>query len=537
MWNKDWREKIWDELDKPWDVIVVGGGITGAGVLRQAVNAGLNTLLLEAGDFASGTSSRSSKLVHGGFRYLRNKQYSVTRESVREREWLLREASHLVTPLPFLLPDYESYRISMKEFGLGVAIYDLLAPKWKHARLTPQQMGAVSPELRQEGLLGGFLYSDAAMDDSRIVLRIIREAVRTGGTAVNYARVETLLKDPSGQVCGVAVKDVSRPDGPTLKLKAHVVINATGPWSDELRTQVGGARHIRKLRGSHLIFDRARLPLPQAITIIHPRDRRALFALPWEGTSVVGTTDLDHAPELERENAEPFATTGEVDYLLEAANFLFPHLSLTRADILSSFAGVRPTIKVDADADPSKVSRAHAIYLEQGLITITGGKYTTFRIMSRQAVNAALQQMGKPQLKRRRIFDRLPKLEPVTGLDSCDLLYLAGRHGADTSSMLAIAQPEELEHIDSLPNIWAEVRWAAREEGVQHLDDLLLRRVRLGMLLPNGAVEHLPHIRAIVQSELGWDDTRWQKEETAYRATWRRYYSPEPDKAVKEDTK
>jgi len=529
MWQKGWREEIWNSLDQPWDVIVVGGGITGAGVLRQAVNAGLKALLVEAGDFASGTSSRSSKMVHGGFRYLKNKQFKVTRESVREREWLLHEAPNLVTPLCFLLPDYVSFKVPMSEYGLGVVIYDLLAPKWKHRERSIDQLLAACPGMRRDGLMGGYEYYDAAMDDARLVIRVLREAVQAGGTALNYARAEQLLRTQDGQVCGIALHDVSVPNGKTFEVKAKVVINASGPWSDELRAQLGGPAHIRKLRGSHIIFSCERFPAPHAVTLVHPRDRRALFVIPWEGTTMVGTTDLDHPAEWEHEYSEPFATQDEIDYLLEAANFLFPLLDLKQTDIVSSFAGLRPTIKADEGDAPSQVSRQHALYQENGLITITGGKYTTFRIMSRQAVETALAQLGQGKLSQKRIFNRLPNLPArANEIEVGSLNYLYGRHGAETADLLAAAQAGDMEPIGHLSNVWAELRWAARQEGALHLSDLLLRRVRLGMLLPGGAQALMPHIRTIVQPEMSWDDARWEKEEASYRETWKKYYGPQP---------
>lgn len=528
MWHKGWREEIWNNIQQDWDLIVVGGGITGAGVLRQATAQGLKTLLVEAHDFTFGTSSRSSKLVHGGFRYLREGQVNVTKESVREREWLLHTAPNLVTKLRFLLADYESFKVPMAEFRLGVTIYDLLAPKWDHKQYNTKRMLQEIPGLRAEGLMGGFQYFDAAMDDARIVLRILREAVMKGGTALSYARADKVLCTKDGQVCGVVLRDTASTQGRTIEVKAKVVINACGPISDHLREQLGGKPHIRKLRGSHLIFSQTRWALPAAATLIHPRDHRALFVIPWEGVSMIGTTDLDHAMNLEENYREPFASQEEIDYLLEAMNFLFPDVRASQKDILSTFAGIRPTIQSENRNKPSQVSRAHALYVENGLITITGGKFTTFRLMSIQAVETALHQLKQqPKIKHPRMFDTLPP-EPSANINHEILRYQLGRHGDDTAAMLSAAQPGELEPIAPLCNLLAEVRWAARDEGVEHLDDLMLRRVRLGNLLPNGAQSLLPKIRSIAQPELGWSDSRWLQEEKEYKGIWKRYYSPKP---------
>jgi len=527
MWRKGWREHIWSGIDQSWDLMIIGGGITGAGVLRQAVAAGLKTLLVEANDFAFGTSSRSSKLIHGGFRYLRNKQINVTKESVREREWILREALNLVTPLSFLLPNFERYRFPSWKLSLGVIIYDLLAPKWDHHKYSRPKLLKAGSSLNTEGLIGGFQYYDAVMDDARVLLRILREAVQTGGVALNYTRVERLLRTADGQVCGALLRNMASPQGNTVEVKAKVVVNASGAWSDEVRSQLGQPARLRRLRGSHLIFARAKLPVNQALTLFHPRDGRAMFVIPWEGITIIGTTDIDHDPALDKKYLEPFASREEINYMMEALSFMFPSLGITEKDIGSSFSGLRPVIHSGA-ATPSKESRAHALWEENGLITITGGKYTTFRIMSRQTIDRVLARLGKPEpTTRERIFNPLIDLSS-SSLDPLTLAYLTGRHGNETGELLSAAKRGELEPIEQLPNLWAELRWAAREEGVEHLDDLLLRRVRLGLLLPQGARDLLGDIRNIVQPELEWSDERWQQEETTYLQTWQSYYSPKP---------
>ena len=527
MWRKGWREQTWSNLDQPWDLIIIGGGITGAGVLRHAVAAGLKALLVEANDFSSGTSSRSSKLIHGGLRYILNKQYKVTQESVREREWILKEAPNLVTKLGFIFPNFERYHIKTRQLGAIIAIYDLLAPKWDHRLYSKEKILEEYPVLRADGLLDGYLYYDSAMDDSRIVLRVLTEAVGAGGTALNYARVEKLLKDGKGQVCGVALKDTSSGDGKSIEIKARVVVNASGPWADTVRGQIAKPARLRRLRGSHLIFARERLPMKDALTVLHPKDNRAMFVIPWEGTTILGTTDIDHDPALDKGYTDTFASGDEISYMMEAASFLFPTLGLKESDITSSFSGLRPIISSGADT-PGKESRTHALWQEDGLITITGGKYTTFRIMAKQTVMVVLAKLGKlPVINLKRVFPKLPIFK-APNIDLSTLSYLKGRHGGETAELIKTAGAGELERIASLPNVWAELRWAAREEAVVHLADLLLRRVRIGMLLPNGAKEHLERIRTITQAELGWSDERWQQEATAYLNTWQTYFSPKP---------
>lgn len=333
--------------------------------------------------------------------------------------------------------------------------------------------------------------------------------------------------DSGGQVCGVAVRDVASNDGRTAEVKAKAVVNATGPWVDQLRGQIEQKPRLRRLRGSHLILPFEKLPVKSALTFLHPSDKRAMFVIPWEGTTIIGTTDIDHDPALDENHTEPFATGDEIAYILQAADVLFPGVNLKSGDLISTFAGLRPIIRGGADS-PSAESRAHAIWEERGLITITGGKYTTFRIMGRQTVERVLAKLGRaPSIRLRRIMNPLPQFQ-MRNMDAGTLYYLLGRHGIDAPELIASAGAGELEHIANLPNIWAEVRWAARDEGVVHLTDLLLRRVRIGMLLPGGAGNLLDRVRTCAQSELGWDDGRWQKEVEMYLDTWRRYYSPTP---------
>ncbi len=526
MWKKDNRKTTWGNLKQDWDVLIIGGGITGAGVFRRSVAKGYKTLLVEAHDFSYGTSSRSSKLIHGGFRYLRNKQFDVTRESVREREWLLKEARNLVTPLGFIMPCPQDRKIA-SQFAIGVIIYDLLAPKWKHSRWSARKIIQTCPWLNTDNLKCGYLYYDAAMDDSRMVLRLLSEGQVDGGTALNYAKVTSLMRRRDGQVSGAVIKDMSTLDLGDVEIAARVVINATGPWSDLLRTYVDAPARLRKLRGSHLVFSRERFDLPYAITLLHPKDKRGMFAIPWEGVTLIGTTDLDHATSPE-EN-EPFATQDEIDYILEAAAASFPQAQLTQADILSTYSGLRPVVNTGAD-NPSKESRAHVVWEESGLVTITGGKYTTFRLMAEQALNQAASHLPepKPSIGKTRFFEPLPGISNSDQFTSSEMNYLGGRYGHELPGLIESAQPGESQPIENLHSHWAELRWAARCGAVEHLDDLLLRRVRIGMLLPDGARGLMPRIRAIVQSELGWDDQRWEKEETHYGDIYQRAYSPSP---------
>lgn len=528
MWTPGWRDRIWENLDQPWDLIIVGGGITGAGVFRLAVACGLKTLLLEANDFSFGTSSRSSKLVHGGLRYLFNLQFNVTRESVMERQWMLQAAPHLVNPLPFTLPVYRSYGYPACMLGLGMHIYDGMGATHTNGRITPGRMLAIHPGLCRDKISACYRYFDANVDDSRLVLRILREAVAAaGGTALNYTAAERVLQDRTGRVCGVAIRE-NTSSGRTTELQSRVVVNACGPWTDNLRFQLGGEKRLRKLRGSHLVFSASRFPLSEALTLFHPRDRRAMFMLPWEGTGIVGTTDVDHDPQEGKNRPEPAISRDEFNYLMEAVTFMLPGLDLKPADVISTFAGLRPIV-ANGEGKPSKASRAHALWEENGLITITGGKLTTFRPMARQTVAAVLAALGRePSIPNHpRIFNPLMPLQ-IPEMDEQTACYLSGRHGFECTDLIGAAVSGDFEKIESLPNPWLELRWAARSEGVEHLDDLLLRRVRLGLQLPQGGRSLMPRIRAVVKTELGWSDDRWNQEENRYYRIWQQAYSPQP---------
>ncbi len=525
MWERGWRDQVWDRLQRPWDLIVIGGGITGAGILREAARVGLRVLLIDAGDFASGTSSRSSKLVHGGLRYLKNAQFKLTIESVRERERLLHEGRGLVTPLAFLMPGFESDRIPGWVFGIGLTLYDLLALKWGHRHYDPAGLRGLCPPLSGDGLLGGYRYFDAQTDDARLVLRLVREGVRAGGTALSYCRVDGLLRSHSGQVRGVILRDqAAQGSERTAEIEAPVVVNATGAWADELRGRVGGRPRLRKLRGSHVIFPASRFPLPRAVSLLHPSDARPVFAFPWEGVTIVGTTDVDHAYNL---TEEPAISLAEADYLLDLVRWAFPSLQLSLDDAMATYAGVRPVINT-GKADPSKESREYVLWNESGLLTITGGKLTTFRRMAHSALRAVRRRLpGAPEFDPRlRVLDEPPAERSLpSDLPPAVCSRLISRYGEDTPALVACAQAGELESIGSSPSLWAEVRWAARQEGVVHLDDLLLRRVRIGLTLPQGGQSQLERIRSIAQPELEWDDSRWESEVSRYRSLWQAAYA------------
>lgn len=524
MWQSGWRDRIWSQLDQPWDLIVIGGGITGAAILREASRVGLRALLVEAGDFGSGTSSRSSKLVHGGFRYLRNAQIALTIESVRERERLQREGRGLVNPLSQLLVNMPGDRIPPWVFGLGLGLYDLLALKWGHKRYDADGLLALCPQLKGAATLGGYRYIDANTDDARLVLRILREAVRDGGVALSYARAERLLRTASGRVCGVALQDLAR-HGRNAEVQAPVVISAVGAWADELRQQVGARSRLRLLRGSHLVLPHKRLPLSRSVNILHPADHRPVYALPWESVTIVGTTDVDHDRPPE---SDPAISDAEAEYLIRFLGRAFPSLELDASDVVSTFSGIRSVVDT-GKANPSKESREHAIWQESGLLTVTGGKLTTFRLMAQAALRRVRSRLpGNPRFHaRQRVLDET-SAEMLSGveLEAPMRLRLLGRYGLEAPEFLHASSPDELVPVAPTQTLWAELRWGARNEGVMHLDDLLLRRVRLGLQLPSGGLDQIARVREIVQKELAWPDETWEKELQNYTHLWRRSYAP-----------
>jgi glycerol-3-phosphate dehydrogenase len=515
------RQEIWERLtreEKTWDLLIIGGGITGAGILREAARHGLSALVVEQRDFGWGASSRSSSVIHGGFRYLFQGQFHLTRTAVRGRQELLESAPGLVDSLGFLALDYGHGRPWHLAMDAGLTLYDTFAGYWWHKYYKAEDFQVLAPDISHEDFHGGFQFYDAQTDDARLVWRVMQEGIEDGGAALNYARVESLLRE-DGRVVGARVCD--QESDREAEVRARVVVNAAGAWSDHLREQVGGQPKVRPLRGSHLLFPSWRVPAAQALTIYHPYDGRPIFVLPWQGATLVGTTDLDHDQPMDQ---EPRISPEEVTYLMAAVEYLYPSLRIGLDDVIATYAGVRPVVATNKD-NPSAEPREYAIWEEQGLVTATGGKLTTFH-------TAALELLEL-------VRDRLPNLgpinkEPVFNFKRADYSSsittsipqrLLGRYGHVAADLMASARDGELERIAGTQFTWAELRWSARNEAVVHLDDLLLRRVRVGLFLPMGGEAILPRVRVICQEELGWDDSRWAAEQERYLALWNTAYA------------
>jgi glycerol-3-phosphate dehydrogenase len=514
MWDKNWRSNT--RLDKTWDLVVVGGGIVGAGIMREAARLGLSVLLVEQRDFAWGTSSRSSKFVHGGLRYLKDLDFRLAYESVRGRRQLLNDGHGLVYSLDFLLTRHQGDKPGAIGYEVALTVYDLLAQHRSHRHYSIAQLKEIFPQIGENELIDSFSCAEAMTDDARLALRVLGEGMAAGGVAFNYVRAEKLLHE-NNQIVGVQLRDVI--EDRATQVSTRVVVNATGAWVDQLRRQVVDSRVMRPLRGSHLVFPGSRLPVAQVLSLNHPIDKRPVTIAPWHSVTIVGSTDLDYHGSLDD---EPHITPDEVAYLMAIVEYAFPKLNLTLNDVLTCYAGVRPVIDT-GKADPSKESRDHMVLYDNGLLTVTGGKLTTFQTVAFDALQAIPRGRLNVVIHRNQ-----PALEPIhieLDLPQPIQARLIARYGNDAAKVAAIARDDDLEFIPGTNVLWIELRWAARYEAVAHLDDLMLRRVALGILLPEGGKTFLPKIRAIVQNELSWDDARWEIEQSTYCELWKRCYS------------
>lgn len=496
-------------IDATWDMGVIGGGITGAGVFRRAAALGYRVLLVEQKDFAWGTSSRSGKLVHGGLRYLAQGQFRTSYNSVRERERLLEELPGLVDLIDFALP--VPFGGLPTELGMRVMfrIWDTMAGRDNHRHVDAEQMRATVPGLDTRGRRG-FVYGDGSTDDARLVLRILQQGLDHGGVARNYTRVASFERGPRGEVRAVRLVDAV--DGAEIEVRAKVVVNATGAWVDELRAPLGKKPVIRRLRGSHLVFPQAKLPLPCAVTFPSTNDKRTLYGVPWEGVTLIGTTDLDHHGGLAR---EPYMTTKEGSYLLDGVRKAFPEAEIEASDVICSQAGVRPVIG-SGKRDPSKEARDAKLMVDHNVVSVSGGKLTTFDFMARRVMRRAKAFLPPPAQG---------LALPASTAEAEGPERIVGRFGRHAAQVLAAS--EDHRPLAGTRFTLAELVYSAEHEAVVHLDDLMLRRTRLGLLVAGGGVDLLPQLEAPVRAALGWGPDQWRQEVARYRAIWRRAYSPE----------
>ena len=489
-----------------WDVLVIGGGATGLGTAVDAAARGYRTALLEQGDFAKGTSSRSTKLIHGGFRYLRQGNVGLVRESLRERGLLLRNAPHLVHAIPFVVLAYGAWDKFF--YGAGLKLYDLLAGSLGRGTtrlLSREETLRHLPTLSPAGLTGGVRYFDGQFDDARLAICLAQTLHDHGGVAVNYCSVVALLKS-NGRVCGVMARDAET--GRELALRARVVINATGVFTDAVRRLDEPAAQplIIASQGAHIILDRSFLPGDSALMVPKTDDGRVLFAIPWHGHVIVGTTDTLR----EETPLEPRPLAAEIEFLLEhAARYLTR--TPGKADILSTFAGLRPLVGAGASVRTSRISREHALLVSpSGLVTITGGKWTTYRAMAERTVNRAETVGGWPHRPSRTRDLRLHGASDTAAANSP-----LGGYGSDAKNVddLIRSSAEFSQQLHPrLPHLAGEVAWAARHEMARTVEDVLARRLRTLFLDARAALEMAPQVAALLARELG-RDTAWQEEQ------------------------
>ncbi len=544
--------------DECFDVVVVGGGITGAGVALDAASRGLRTALLERGDFASGTSSKSSKMVHGGLRYLQQHDFGLVRQSLTERRLLLRNAPHLVQPLTLLVPLFGAGgavdRAAARGYSTAFWMYDLCGG-WRigkrHRRITAEELASHFPTLRKDRLVAGFVYYDAWADDARLTLAVLRTAVlEHGAVAANYAPVVGLRHDAASHVTGVRVAPIRAPRSGSLltessadssfadvlEVRAKVVVNATGVWADELHRLDDEARpaSIRPAKGIHLTVPHAKLPCDVATVLPVARDRRSITVIPWNGHTYLGTTDTDYAGPLDDPRVEP----GDVTYVLDAVNAAVSS-PIGPRDVTGSWAGLRPLLATAGarGRGPSPrtvdLSRRHRVARSaSGLITITGGKLTTYRKMAADAVDAVLVELGSSAVASRTRCLRLRGSEPVDalgarelaeklGVDAQVLEHLRRNHGGETTAVLGLSidRPELREHlVAGLAHLEAEVVYAARFEMATCVDDVLSRRIRALLLDARAATAAAARTAELLAAELGWNRARVREECAAFVA-------------------
>lgn len=491
-----------------WDLVVVGGGATGLGTAVDAAARGYSTLLLEASDFGKGTSSRSTKLVHGGVRYLQQGDLALVLDALRERGHLIRNAPHLVHDQPFVVPCYK--RWERYYYGVGLKLYDWLAGKLGFGRsrlLSAAETLEQLPTINPGGLRGGVLYHDGQFDDSRLAVNLAQTVADLGGVPLNYMRVTRLLKR-EGSVCGVVAEDAET--GDAHEILARVVVNATGVFTDGIRQldEPGVPPVIRPSQGIHLVLDRSFLPGDAALMLPHTDDGRVLFAVPWHGRVVVGTTETP----VDRIDLEPRPLAEEVRFLLAHAGRYLTRQP-TAGDVLSTFAGLRPLVSEGGRKRTSSISRDHWLNVsDSGLVTITGGKWTTYRKMGEDAVDAAATTAGlerRPSVTmHRRLHGWLsgPPTDPALAV-----------YGADAPALrqLAAEMPRGTDRLHAdLPYCRAEVVWAARHELARTVDDVLARRTRALLLNARAAIEVAPEVAALLSAELGHDED-WEADQVA----------------------
>ncbi|HUQ49060.1 MAG TPA: glycerol-3-phosphate dehydrogenase/oxidase [Gemmatimonadaceae bacterium] len=475
-----------------FDVLVIGGGITGAGIARDAAMRGLKVAIVDKGDWGSGTSSRSSRLIHGGIRYLERGQVGLVRESVRERETLLRIAPHLVKPLEFTWPVYRGARLPKWKLRAGLTAYDMLAGVGRlrrHDSLDVQGVLTNEPDLRKDSLVGGVSYYDASTDDSRITLANVQSAVSHGAVAVNYARISGLT-GPAASTGAIARDQLSDAE---LHVYARAVISATGPWQ------------ARGTKGTHIAVPRHRIANRSAVTLISPVDGRVMFVIPSGDQAIVGTTDT-----FTIENPDQVrASEADIDYLLASANGYFPDARLTRDDVVAAWAGIRPLAAAKAGTNPSSISREHHIERTgKGRIAVSGGKLTTYRAMAAEAVDCLFDELGMKSPACRTADEEVP-----------------GRDRNERRATIEAADPRLARSIvQGLPYTGSDIALAALDEMAVTLADVMVRRTHIAFELSDHGLSAARSVATVMGEALRWGDKRTQSRIDEYPAEVERLF-------------
>jgi glycerol-3-phosphate dehydrogenase len=526
--------------DERWDLLIVGGGIVGAGALLDAVSRGLKVALVEQDDIAAGTSSRSSRLIHGGLRYLQQGEVALVREALAERARLLRLAPHLVHVEAFLFPIYGPRAVKRAFYEIGLTAYDLLgstASAGRHRHLGIDETLAYAPNLVRPNLRGALLYHDAMEDDARFTLAVVRTAIANAqGAAVAVTRVRAVGPLHEGErVTGATVSDLLT--GAKTEVRASAVLDATGVWG-ALPDRPFGARSFEVLpaRGSHLVIERSRIPARGGMTLRIPG--RVVFLVPWPRHWIIGTTDRPYRGTLDH----VAASAEEVDEILDTLNGALD-LTIGRDDIVSTYAGLRPLVAPADAASSGKVSREHRVAVEApGLVRVSGGKYTTYRVMARDAVDAVLgraartrpsatEEMPLAGAAPRAELDALAaRLASEPDLDAATATSLVDRHGTQAPDVLALGRQRDLVRllVPGHPFLEAEIAWAVDRELALSLDDLLARRLRLAPVLRDRGEAVAPRVAEIAGGFIGWDTDRQAREVATYLEGARREFRVPP---------
>jgi glycerol-3-phosphate dehydrogenase len=520
-----------------WDVVVVGGGIVGSGILLDALSRGLRVALIEQDDIAFGTSSRSSRLIHGGLRYLEQYHFRLVREALTERARLLELAPHLVRLVPLVFPLYGPPAAARFWYGSGFVLYDLLGSARRgggHTHLARGTMEELAPVIKRDGLRGGIKYHDGLEDDARFALAVARTALEfptAGSDAVAAIRVraESVIEE-GGRAAGIRARDLV--SGAELDIRGRHVIDSTGVWvAHPGPFATSGAMRLVPSRGSHIVLPRSRIPVRFGMTLRVPG--RVVFMVPWPDYWVIGTTDLpdDGSPD------RTAATPAEVDWIIDTVNGALD-VDLTRADLVGTYAGLRPLVGDTVEGGTVKVSREHRVEQDAlGVTHVSGGKYTTYRIMAADAVDAALGEEARRRpsataglpivgaAPRRELRGLASRLAAEHGLDDRLASRLVWRHGTQAASVVALGLEHDLlRPLGATPHLEAEVLWAVRHELALSLDDVLSRRMRLSTELADRGASIAPRVARILGPEVGWDEERQAAEVAAYLETARREY-------------